>query len=772
MRKTSLISFAVLFVMVGGTISNGDWCDVEIVPEHPTSCDVVVITLSGGWGDSCIPNASAISRAGNDIYFDVIWDYPPDIICAYVITPWELTESVGPLPCGTYTIYARVVGYPGPPGYEPVAEFTVTDKQFVLSTESLTVPEGGTETFTVALLLEPAGTVEVSVTHQSGDPDITVESGETLFFDPCNYSVPQTVTLAAAEDDDYLNGAALIQVTAPEYLTAEVTATEGDNDIPSVLYVDADATGNNNGRSWVDAFTNLQDALSIAEAYPEVEEIHIAQGTYKPAEPSGNRNVTFQLFQYLAIRGGYAGFGEPDPDTRNIETYETILSGDLNGNDGPNFTNRGDNSYLVLKGRNGSVLDGFTITGGDGGVQGGGIHSGSSDTTIINCTVINNRAGYGGGLYSYNGSPTLTNCLFIGNQAKPNTIGDGGGVYSSDDGRVCGPTLINCTFVGNSANDTGGGLCSYCSETTVTNCIFWGNSDGGGTDESAQIHSSSTTVHYSCVQGWTGSLGGTGNIGQDPLFADPNNGDYHLKSEGWRWDAQRKVWTWDEVTSGCIDAGNPGSPLADEPLTLDVDPLNRWGENIRINMGAYGGTAEASMPPYDWALLSDMTNDGTVNSSDLGVFVSYWLDSGQCIPSDLNRNQFVNFLDYAVFAQQWSDTLASEAGIEYEITPCDMGSSAAEQSGETRFTVTVQGRYILFEDMMVANCCATELWLEMDITNNLITIHEHEYGEYFCLCICDYPVTATLGPFEPGTYTLEVYEDFGGFIGSTIVTIE
>ncbi|MBA7600379.1 hypothetical protein ES703_07429 [subsurface metagenome] len=247
-----------------------------------------------------------------------------------------------------------------------------------------------------------------------------------------------------------------------------------------------------------------------------------------------------------------------------------------------------------------------------------------------------------------------------------------------------------------------------------------------------------------------------------------------MKSEGWRWDAQRKVWTWDEVTSRCIDAGNPGSPLADEPLTLDVDPLNRWGENIRINMGAYGGTAEASMPPYDWALLSDMTNDGTVNSSDLGVFVSYWLDSGECIPSDLNRNQSVNFLDYAVFAQQWLDTLVAEAGIEYEITPCDMGSSAAGQSGETRFTVTVQGRYILFEDMMVANCCPDELELQMTVDGNLITIYEIEYLSYPCLCICDNPVTATLGPFEPGTYTLEVYqkEGYGGFIGSTTVTIE
>jgi hypothetical protein len=72
---------------------------------------------------------------------------------------------------------------------------------------------------------------------------------------------------------------------------------------------------------------------------------------------------------------------------------------------------------------------------------------------------------------------------------------------------------------------------------------------------------------------------------------------------------------------------------------------------------------------------------------------------------------------------------------------------------------------------MTANCCATDLWLEMEVDNNQIIIYEREAGG-FCYCICGYPVTATLGPFEPGTYTLEVYEDWGDFIGSTTVTIE
>lgn len=347
---------------------------------------------------------------------------------------------------------------------------------------------------------------------------------------------------------------------------------------------------------------------------PEVEEIHVAQGTYKPASPGGDRNATFQLVAGVNLKGGYAGFGESDPDARNIRTYETILSGDLNGNDGPNFTNRGDNSAHVVKGCSGAVLDGFTITGGDS-AEGAGIDNAGRSTTIINCKITDNRAPYGGGLYNYGGSPTLINCLFIGNEAKPNTIGDGGGMYSSDDGSGSSPALINCTFVGNSANDKGGGLCNYSTDMTITNCIFWGNSDGGGTDQSAQIHGSNMAINYCCIQGWTGTLGGEGNIGDDPLFADANGGDYHLKSERGRYRPSTDEWILDDVTSPGVDGGDP-----------DVEPTNeRMPNGGRINMGAYGNTAYASMS--EWAIQGDENRDGIFNFVDLAIVLEDWLES-------------------------------------------------------------------------------------------------------------------------------------------------
>ncbi len=130
MNKSNLFIFAVLFIVAGQAAGNAWYWPpsyTEIVPEHPTSCDVVAITLGGEWPDSCIPNYSAVSVVGNNIYFDVILGYPPGIVCALVITPWELTESVGPLPTGAYTIHVCLIGDPFvPPGYITVAGFIVT----------------------------------------------------------------------------------------------------------------------------------------------------------------------------------------------------------------------------------------------------------------------------------------------------------------------------------------------------------------------------------------------------------------------------------------------------------------------------------------------------------------------------------------------------------------------------------------------------------------------------------------------------------------------
>jgi hypothetical protein len=95
-----------------------------------------------------------------------------------------------------------------------------------------------------------------------------------------------------------------------------------------VIYVDANAPGPiHDGSSWANAYKYLQDALTDAGSAAKPVEILVAQGIYKPdrnsANPSGtgDRYATFQLINSVTIKGGYAGFGEPEPNERDIETY-------------------------------------------------------------------------------------------------------------------------------------------------------------------------------------------------------------------------------------------------------------------------------------------------------------------------------------------------------------------------------------------------------------------------------------------------------------------
>jgi len=310
-----------------------------------------------------------------------------------------------------------------------------------------------------------------------------------------------------------------------------------------------------------------------------------------------------------------------------------------------------------------------------------------SSPVLIDCIFshnLNSFVGMGGGMYC-DGNLVLTNCIFIGNSAET-----GGGVLSSSSLLM----LTNCIFCANSAENRGGGLSIYDSNsTTLVNCTFAGNSAHNGNalacDSDQQMFPSNIQVTNSILwdggsEIWNndgstiilaytnieGGWSGLGNIDTDPCFVQPGywdangtpedanddfwvNGDYHLKSEGWRWVAPEGNWTWDNITSRCIDAGNPGSPLGDELPAIPRDPDNLYGRNLRINMGAYGGTAEASIPPHDWAILGDLTNDWVVDVNDLAVFADYWLDSGDCIPSDLNRNGSVQFDDFAIFAEDW-----------------------------------------------------------------------------------------------------------------------
>ncbi|MHC4474860.1 MAG: right-handed parallel beta-helix repeat-containing protein [Planctomycetota bacterium] len=287
------------------------------------------------------------------------------------------------------------------------------------------------------------------------------------------------------------------------------------------IYVDADRPPGGGGTNWSDAYKYLQDALADANASAKPVEIRVAQGTYKPDEGAGvsdgDREATFQLINGVTLKGGYAGDGEPDPDARDIDSYETILSGDLDGNDVQVPTSdllseptRAENSYHVAYANDvnaTAVLDGFTITAGNANGaaypdnSAAGLRSSDSTLTLQNCTfVANSGSGSSGAMSRWDALDRIaeiSNCNFTGNwgtalagwdvaltncQFNSNAGGGGGAFYSYG---TSNNSLTDCVFNNNTSDSAGGGICTGGSDTntTLSNCIFINNTAeywGGG----------------------------------------------------------------------------------------------------------------------------------------------------------------------------------------------------------------------------------------------------------------------------------------------------
>jgi len=259
-----------------------------------------------------------------------------------------------------------------------------------------------------------------------------------------------------------------------------------------IIYVDDDAAWANNGSCWEDAYIYLQDAMADANSAEKPVEIRVAQGIYMPDQGAiqtpGDREATFWLINGVTLKGGYAGLGEPNPDARDIELYETILSGDLNGDDiqvdDPfdlkNEPTRAENSYNVVTGRGAdetTVLEGFTISAGNANVfahnNGGGLFNQYGTPRICNCAFKGNSAWHGGGMDNIgNSSPILMNCIFSGNEAHYGGGMHNGGIHSN-------PVLTNCTFIGNAAG-YGGGMYNWYGSPNLIDCTFSANQSGIG----------------------------------------------------------------------------------------------------------------------------------------------------------------------------------------------------------------------------------------------------------------------------------------------------
>lgn len=215
--------------------------------------------------------------------------------------------------------------------------------------------------------------------------------------------------------------------------------------------------------------------------------------------------------------------------------------------------------------------------------------------------------GGAGSIDCIDSSPSIRNCVITGNRSS----GLNRGVIHCVDSRT---VFDNCTIADNYDGDNNGTFYLVRSDPNLSNCIVWNNlpSDFVADVESCPlVRFSDTTI------GWAGE----GNIEAEPFFAlpgywaDPADlaraldpaepaavwipGDYHLMSFTGRWDPTGEEWVSDEATSPCIDMGNPEMPWAMEALP----------NGGRINMGAYGGTSQASKTGF-LCVLSVQSSDG------------------------------------------------------------------------------------------------------------------------------------------------------------------
>lgn len=280
---------------------------------------------------------------------------------------------------------------------------------------------------------------------------------------------------------------------------------------------------------------------------------------------------------------------------------------------------------------------------------GGGMDNFFSSPVVTYGVFVNNISGdRGGGMHNRGGSPIVTNCLFAGNSSSSSA----GGMYNGDSSA----TITNCSFTGNHSCNGGGMLNSGEANgwsAILRNCILWGNTGLSGR-QMKNMNACEPSISFSTIEGGlygsgienTGGssvIDGGGNIEADPCFAasgywghkddpdiavepsDPNalwiNGDYHLKSQAGRWEAGEGRWTIDDVTSPCIDAGDPMSPIGGEPFP----------NGGIINMGAYGGTPEASKsyfgkPSCEVIVVGDINGDCGVDFLDFRIMALHWCE--------------------------------------------------------------------------------------------------------------------------------------------------
>ena len=416
----------------------------------------------------------------------------------------------------------------------------------------------------------------------------------------------------------------------------EIEATRESSD--KTIFVNAAASGTDDGTSWSNAYSDLVSALTSEIADDATEtlpvKIVVAKGIYKPTPTPSTlgRNATFQLKSNVKVYGGF-DVADASLSERNWRVNKTILSGDIVGDD--TDSNRdgiienaddivgegeGNNVYTVVTGVANTTLEGFTITAGQSNdfssevdLGGGGLYLNNGDNLILSNIIFSgNRAGLsagnasgGGGMYSSASDDlTLSNVIFSGNKSND----AGGGLFLNGGLRFI---LSNVIFSGNKANHAGGGMRNNGSNVTLNNVIFSGNtatSNGGG-----MVNTASGLILINVIMWDNTATACTGSSFQGNMnFCHQNSADTVTISHSLIQDCSDSTVSTDWWTgSNSCASGNTGNNIDaadDDPLFADADGVdNVFGtldDDLSLMMGSPAIDAGSNVDPRSTTMMS------------------------------------------------------------------------------------------------------------------------------------------------------------------------